>query len=130
MISGFKTEIKANLHIVGFLYVTFVLLDVTYKPYKKPNDQLLPLNTSWNHPQQIINQLAKSLSDRLSNNSSNKQVFNISKGKHEKASRQRGYKNVSFIYKDKNKIKINQNEITPAVSFGSIHLLTKLFQPT
>ena len=36
--TGFKIEIKTNLHIVDFLDVTFNLLDGTYKPYKKPND--------------------------------------------------------------------------------------------
>ena len=38
--AGFKSKIKTNLHIADLLDVTFNLLDVTYKPYKKPNDQL------------------------------------------------------------------------------------------
>ena len=37
-------------------------------------------------------------SNRLSNNSSNKQVFDMSKGEYEKALRESGYKNVSLIY--------------------------------
>ena len=37
--AGFKIEVKTNFHIVDFLDVTFNLLDETYKPYKKPNDQ-------------------------------------------------------------------------------------------
>ena len=41
----FNIEIKTNLHIVDFLDVTFNLLDGTYKPYKKPNDQILYVNT-------------------------------------------------------------------------------------
>ena len=73
--AGFKVEIKTNLHIVDFLDVTFNLLDGTYKPYKKPNDQLLYVSTSSNHPPQIIKQLPTSISNCLSNNSSNKQVF-------------------------------------------------------
>ena len=44
--ANFKIEIKTNLHIVDFLDVAFNLLDGTYKPYKKPNDQLLYINTS------------------------------------------------------------------------------------
>ena len=48
--SGFKIEIKTNLHIVDVLDVTFNLLDGTYKPYKKFNDQLLYVNTSSDHP--------------------------------------------------------------------------------
>ena len=45
------------LHIVYFLDITFDLLDRTYKPYKKPNNQLLCVNTSSNHPSKIIKQL-------------------------------------------------------------------------
>ena len=48
--AGFKIEIKANLHIADFL-------DVTYKPYKKPNDQLRYVNTSSHHPPQIIKKI-------------------------------------------------------------------------
>ena len=95
--AGFKIEIKTNLHIVDFLDVTSNLLDGTYKPYKKPNDQLLYVNTSSNHPPQIIKQLPISISNRLSNNSSNKQVFDKSKGEYKKALRESGYKNVSLI---------------------------------
>ena len=89
--AGFKAKIKTNLNIVYFLDVTFNLLDETYKPHKKPNDQLLYVNTSSNH--------------RLSNNSSNKQVFDMSKGEYEIALRESCYKNFSLIYTDKKDIK-------------------------
>ena len=106
---GFKIKIKTNLQIVDFLDVTFNLLDETYKPYKKPNDQPLYVNTSSNPPPQIIKQLPISISNRLSNNSSNKQVFDMSKGEYEKALRESGYKNVSLIYTDKKDIKQKRN---------------------
>ena len=86
--SGFKIKIKTNLHIVDFLDITFNLLDGTYKPYKEPNDLLFYVNTSSNHPPQIIKQLLMSINNRLSNNSSNKQVFDMSKGEYEKALRE------------------------------------------
>ena len=70
--AGFKFEIKTNLHIVDFLDITFNLSDETYKPYKKPNDQLLYVKSSSNHLPQIIKQLPISISNRLSNNSLNK----------------------------------------------------------
>ena len=88
--AGFKIKMKTNLHMVDFLDVTFNLLDGTYKPYKKPNGQLLYVKTSSNHPPQIIKQLLTSISNRLSNNSSNKQVFDMSKSEYEKALRERG----------------------------------------
>ena len=46
---GFKTEIKTNLKVVGLLDITFNLSN-TYKPYRKPNDNLLSVNISSNHP--------------------------------------------------------------------------------
>ena len=93
VVAGFKIEIKANLHIVDFLEETFNLLDGTYKLYKKPNYQLLYFNTSSNNPPEIIKQLPTSISNRLSNNFSNKQVFEMSKSEYEKAQRESGYKN-------------------------------------
>ena len=107
--AGFKIETKTNLHIVDFLDVTFNLLDGTYKPYKELNDQLLYVNASSNHPPQIIKQLPISISNRLSNNSSNKQVFDMSKGEYEKALRESGYKNVSLVYTDKKDINHKRN---------------------
>ena len=47
------------------------------------------------------------MSNRLSNNSSNKQVFDMSKGEYEKALRESGHKNVSLIYKKDIKQKRN-----------------------
>ena len=54
---GFKIESKSNLKIVHFLNVTFHLSNECYNPYKKSNDNLLYVNTSSNHPPQIIKML-------------------------------------------------------------------------
>ena len=53
----FKIEITTNLTEVDFLDVTFNLERNTYRPYKKPNDNLTYINTSSNHPPQIIKHL-------------------------------------------------------------------------
>ena len=97
------------MHIVDFLDVTFNLLNGTYKPYKKPNDQLFYVNTSSNHTPQIIKQLPIFISSLLSNNSSNKQVFDMSKGEYEKVLRKSGYRNVNLIYIDRRDIKQKRN---------------------
>ena len=73
---GFKIEIVTNLTEVDFLDVTFNLLNNTYRPYKKPNDNPTYIHTSSNHPPQIIKQLSQSISERLSQNSSNEEIFN------------------------------------------------------
>ena len=118
--AGFTIKIKTNLLIVDSLDVTFNLLDGTYKPYKKSHDQLLYVNTSSNHPPQIIKQLPTSISNCLSNNSSNKQVFDMSKGEYEKALRESGYKNVSLIYTDKKDIKQKRNRSHNIIWFNPL----------
>ena len=51
---GFKIEIVTNLQEVDFLDVTFNLIKNTYRPYKKPNDNLTYINASANHPPNIM----------------------------------------------------------------------------
>ena len=72
---GFSIDIETDSKVVDFLDITFNLNNSIYKPYKKPSDRLLYINKSSNHPPQIINQLPNIISDRLSRNSSNKEVF-------------------------------------------------------
>ena len=88
---GFAIDIETNLKTVDFLGITFNLSSGTYKPYKKPNDLLLYINKSSNHAPQIINQLPKIISERLSRNSSNEEAFNSSKYQYEKAREDSGY---------------------------------------
>ena len=76
---GFAIDVEADLKIADFLDITFNLNNGTYRPYKKPNNLLLYINKSSNHPPQIINQLPKIFNERLSRNSSNEEVFNSSK---------------------------------------------------
>ena len=76
---GFAIDVETNLKIVDFLDTTFNLSNGTNRPYKKPNDLLLYIDKSSNHPLQIINQLPKIINERLSRNSSNEEGFNSSK---------------------------------------------------
>ena len=79
---GFQLEIKTNLKQVEFL-------DVIYKP----NDNLLYINTSSDHPPQVIKQLTNSINKRLCKNSANEQVFNTIKPVYKNALHKSGYKN-------------------------------------
>ena len=96
---GFKIEIETNLKIVNFLDVTFNLADSTYRPYRKPNDNLLYIHTSSNHPPQVIKYRLDSIKERLSNNSSNEQVLNSTKPEYEKTLKDSGYKNENLKYR-------------------------------
>ena len=49
----FKIEIVTNLTEVDFLDVTFNLENNRYRPYKKPNEKLIYIDVSSNHPPQI-----------------------------------------------------------------------------
>ena len=88
---NFKIEIVTNLTEVDFFDVTFNLEKNTYRPYKKPNDKLIYIGVSSNHPAQIKKQLTKIISDRLSRNSSNADIFNNIKLEYEEALKKCGH---------------------------------------
>ena len=69
--------------------MTFNLNNNTYRPYKKPNDNLTYINTSLNHLPITIKQLTKTISERLY--SSSTEIFNISKIEYEDALKKSGY---------------------------------------
>ena len=90
---GFQLEIKTNLKKVEFLDVKFNLITGLYTPYEKPNDNLLYINTSSDHPPQVIKQLTNSINKRLCENLANEQVFNSVKPVYKNALHKSGYKN-------------------------------------
>ena len=62
---SFKAEIKTNLIEIDFLDVTFNLINETFRPYKKPNNNLSYINVFSNHPPNIIKRLPNSINDLL-----------------------------------------------------------------
>ena len=72
--------------------VTFNLRNGSYRPYKKPNNELKYINVLSNHPPQILKQLTRTISDRLSRNSSSELIFNESKHQYEDALSKSGFK--------------------------------------
>ena len=98
---GFSIDIETNSKMVDFLDITFNLNNGIYKPYKKPNGILLYIKKSSNYPQ-IINQLPRIISDRLSRNPSNKEVFNTSKEEYKEALKRSGYSNISLLFQKSN----------------------------
>ena len=81
-----------NLVEVNFLDVTFNLKNGSYRPYKKPNDELKYINVLSKHPPQILKQVTTKISDRLSRNSSSKLIFNEAKHQYEDALSKSGFK--------------------------------------
>ena len=85
-------QIKCNLKSVDFLDITFNLKDESYKPFNKPNNEPLYINTESNHPPTIIKQIPESVSKRLSANSSNESIFNAAAPYYNEILEKCGYK--------------------------------------
>ena len=100
--NGFSIDIVTNLVEDNFLDVTFNLKSGSYRPYRKPNDELKYINVLSNHPPQILKQLTTVISDRLSRNSSGKRIFNEAKHQYEDALSKSGFK-TELTYKDSTK---------------------------
>ena len=73
--NGLKIEVKCNLKVVDYLDITFNLDTGKYKPYKKPNNNPRYVHVDSNHPKNIIDQIPKSISQRISANSFDKSTF-------------------------------------------------------
>ena len=84
---------------INFLDVIFNLRNGSYRPYKRPNDELKYINGLSNYPLQILKQLTTTISDRLSRNSSNGLIFNESKHQYEDALSKIDFK-TELTYKD------------------------------
>ena len=66
------------MKIVNYLDVTFNLNDGTYWPYQKPDNIIQCIHVESNHPPNIINQISKSIKERLSQLSSDEEILNES----------------------------------------------------
>ena len=71
---GLSITAKTNLEVVQFLDIELDLINNTYRPYKKPNDNPMYINVNSNHPPSIIKQMPESINRRLSNLSSNEEI--------------------------------------------------------
>ena len=65
----------ANMKIVNFLDITLDLTNEKFKPYRKPNDDTLYINSHSNHLPSIIKQLPKSISQRILSLSADQTTF-------------------------------------------------------
>ena len=72
---GFQITIEINLKITDFLDIYLDLENDKFFPYRKPNDTPLYVHRESNHPLNILKQLPKMTSERLSNLSCNEDEF-------------------------------------------------------
>ena len=103
--NGLFLQTTCNLKTVNYLDITLDLNTGTYKPYCKPNDEILYIHAKSNHPANILKQLPILIETRLSNLSSNSEIFHEASKHYQNISNQSGY-DYKFQYKPPN----NENE--------------------
>ena len=88
---GLNISISANLKICNFLDVTLNLTDGSYYPCRKPNNETLNIDTNSNHPPTVIKHVSAAIGRRISDISSNKELFNKAKPHCESALNRSGH---------------------------------------
>ena len=79
------------MKIVNYLDVTSNLNDGTYRYYQTPSNIIQYIHVESNHPPNIIKQIPKTIEKRLSQFSSNEDIFNESAPFYEDKLHQSGY---------------------------------------
>ena len=88
---GLRITIQTNLKVADFLDLSLNLSTESFYPFRKPNDQPLYIHHQSNHPPNIIRNLPASISRRLTDISSNEDVFADAKPLYDKALRESGF---------------------------------------
>ena len=103
-----KITIDANKTTVDFLDTTLNLTTRTYKPFMKPNNTPLYVHIQSNHPPSILKNIPESVNKRLSNISSNKEIFDEALPPYQEALQKSGY-NYKLKHEPQNKQGSNSN---------------------
>ena len=96
---GLNITISINARLVNFLDVTFDLSTSSYRPFHKPNDSPVYISTMSNHPPSVIKALPISIAKRISNISSNKDIFSSAAPYYNNALSRSGYKE-KMVYQE------------------------------
>ena len=88
---GLKITIQCNLKVTDFLDVTLDLSTGKHYPYRKPNDLPVYVHRKSNHPPKIIKNIPASISRRLTDISSDREVFDNASNLYNDALKSSGY---------------------------------------
>ena len=89
---GLEITIEANKKTVQFLDVEFHLETSQYRPFLKPGDTPLYVNVNSNHPPSILKNIPEAVNRRLSNLSSDEEMFRSVTPIFQEALNKAGYK--------------------------------------
>ena len=73
---GLSITTKANLKALNFLDIQLDLINSSYRPYRTPNDNLMYIDINPKRPPNIKKQIPKSISKRICELSSKKEILN------------------------------------------------------
>ena len=107
--NGLSITIEANKKVVDYLDITLNLNTGTFKPFNKPNNTPLYVHSKSNHPPSIIKNIPISINKRLSNNSSNSDIFKDSTQQYTEALQKSGYRfNLTYTEEQTNNTKLKR----------------------
>ena len=89
--NNLRITIEANKKVVNFLDVTLDLTTEKYKPYSKPTTTPLYVHSKSNHPPCIIKNIPEAINRRLSEISSDEEVFKDAAPPYQEALQKSGY---------------------------------------
>ena len=98
--NGLALDIKTNLKKADYLDLTLNLENDSYQTYNKPNNDPLYINKLSNHPPAITKHIPRSVSKRISSNSSNEQIFRNSAPYFDNILKRSGYDQPIQYFKD------------------------------
>ena len=100
---GFRFDVTSNIKVVNYLDVTFNLRDEAHRPHSKDGGDPVYVNTSFNQPRSIIEQIPRSANSSTNLISSSKRIFNICKTPYNRALLKSGYPTRDQLtFRDKN----------------------------
>ena len=86
-----SSALSSCFSATDYLDVTFDMDTGEHSPFRKENNTPLYVNVKSNHPTTVKNEIPNMVRSRLSNLSSNEEIFNRAKGTYETALRDSGY---------------------------------------
>ena len=98
-----------NLKTVDFLDACFDLVNNTYQPYRKPNNEPVYIHQQSNHPSNILKELPKPINKRISDISCDEQVFHNANKTYEKALESSSFTE-KLTYNQMNKTKMTEKQ--------------------
>jgi hypothetical protein len=100
--NNLKITIEANKKVVNFLDVTLDLTRGKHKPHMKPGNTPLYVHSKSNHPPNILKNIPKGINKRLTEISSDAEVFTETVEQYQEALNNSGYKhNLTYLEKEK-----------------------------